>query len=296
MEENGVCSRCGRSSDYVKLIDTIDSNELVKICEECAMIESSVVIRRPSSEQLKNSEKPYSIRQRLSRMAGVDEKPKQKEETSYLKDISLDKLRKPKDYKAILNAKLDQAKRRNQPLNLIDNFNWHIMMARKDRKITRKQLADVIGESETSIKMIEENFLPDDALRIINKIEQYFGVNLRRGSSGIFQKISQDKEAEAPARVLKFDPQASKNITIADLQKMKAIRESETGKDVQKEVNVTELVWRAKSDESMTKEEATEENQETPEEKKSRKSFLDFFKFGKKKKEIPEESVQLYED
>jgi len=222
MEED-FCVRCSRTGEQVKLVDAIYGREVEKICEECAMGENVPLIRRPSSEQLKESEKPYSIKQRLNKMAGIDLRKDEKKD--FARGISLDKLRPAKDYKSILDRRYEATKKRNQPLNLISNFNWHILMARKDKKITRKQLADVIGESESTIRLVEENYLPDDAARVINKIEQYFGMNLRIG--GKLQHSNQQN----PAVVLKFDPEIAKNITIDDLKRMKEEREK-MGSDV----------------------------------------------------------------
>lgn len=220
MEEE-VCFRCERKGDEVKLVDAVYDREIVKICEECAVSENIPMIRKPTSEQIKLSEKPYSVIQRMRRMTRVEEKLKQPEQ-NFSSSINLDKLRKPKDYKAVLASKFQSAKAKNQALNLVDNYNWHIAMARKQRKVSRKQLADAIGESETTVKLIEERFVPDDAMRIINKIEQYLGVRLKKDSQ---MPVASFSSSENPARVLKFDPSTAKNFTIDDLRRMKEARE-----------------------------------------------------------------------
>ena len=208
------CFRCGRKEDKVKLLDAVYEKEIAKICEECSVFENVPIIRKPTSSQIEESQKSYSIGERMRRMRANS---KQEPEKFNPVSISLDKLRKPKDYKSLLDSKFKKAKENNQPLNLVDNYNWHILMTRKKRKIDRKQLANAIGESEEVIRMIEEKFLPDDALRIIAKIEQYLGIKIRTGGEEV--KITQKK-------ILRFDPETTKKITIDDLRRMKEAREN----------------------------------------------------------------------
>ena len=266
------CYKCERSE--VKLLDAIYENEIVKICEECSVIENLPIIRKPSSFQLKESEKPYNVYQRLSRMSGVKREEKKPE-------IKLENLRKPKDYKVELEKKFSIAKSKNIPLNLVDNFNWLISMERKKRKISRKQLADSIGESEEAIKMIENNQMPDDALTIIKKIEQYFGFGLRNQEN--FSKTENSMPKAEPARVLKFDKEATKNLTIDDLRRMKEARENE-GKTENK---VSSLIWQGKT-ENKEDQEIIEETK--AEEKPAKKGIFNFL-FGRTKKEKPGEEI-----
>jgi len=247
MDEEDVCFRCDRSKEEVKLLDAVYGNELVKVCEECSLIENVPIIRKPSSSQLIESEKPFSVRQRLRRMAGLRGEKAEVEKISkitreLIQNINLDNLRKPKDYRQVLDEKFSLAKKRNVPVNLIDNFNWLIMMERKKRKIDRKQLADAIGEPEIAIKMIENKEMPDDSSRIISKIEQYFNIKLRKENEGEerAKEIVREKLGlKIPARVLSFDKEVVKNITISDLKRMKEAR----GKIEGEMKKVENVVW-----------------------------------------------------
>jgi ribosome-binding protein aMBF1 (putative translation factor) len=110
--------------------------------------------------------------------------------------------------------------------NLAENFHWQIMMARRNKAISQRKLAEVIGESETSIKMIEQGELPQNSDKLISKIEQYLRINLRKNTNqqnsqiGIAQN-QKIEEQNPPARIIKYDEKALKNITISDLVKMK---------------------------------------------------------------------------
>ena len=138
-------------------------------------------------------------------------------------------------------------------------------MARKNRKMSRKQVADVIGESESTLRIVEEGLLPDDAMRVINKLEQFFGMNLRTGAVA-----SGGVPGPKPAVVLKFDPATAQNITIDDLKRMKQARE-------QAEASGQEMVV-----------DMTEEKQEEPQKQSGFKKFFKGLFSGKKQPESGE--------
>jgi len=230
----------------VKLVDAVYHDEVVKICEECVILEELPVIRKPSSFQLEASVKPYSVRQRLARMAGV----RLKEEISsdmksqagvcdVRRGITLDNLRKPKDYNKLFQERAEIAKKSNKPLDLVDNWNWHIQMTRRDKKLSLYQVADAIKEQELVLKMIEQGDLPDDANRIITKLEQYFKITLRKSEAE--KEQARIDKVRQPARILNFDKDGMKNITISDLKKMRDAREKA---EIDDEDAARKIAWR----------------------------------------------------
>ena len=64
--------------------------------------------------------------------------------------------------------------------DLIDNFHWHISRARRARGLSRKQVAEAIGEKEDSLKMIENGVLEKDDFMLVNKVQDYLSINLRK--------------------------------------------------------------------------------------------------------------------
>lgn len=246
------CVRCQRNEKVVKLLDAIYENEVVKICEECVAIENIPIIRKPSSFQLKETEKPYTVYQRCSRMAGLPINEERKPERQAAKireikpEITLDNLRKPKDY-----SKLGIVKA-NKPVDLRDNFNWYIQRARRARGISQKQLAATIGESEFVIKMIENGELPDDGLRVIDKMQQFLRINLKKSEAEAEQ--NRIEAVKKPTRILSFDYGAMKNITISDLQRMKLERERLEQEEKEKGF-ASKIVWKGMSKEEREKKE-----------------------------------------
>ena len=291
MEEE-KCFRCEKSESIAKLMDAIYGNEIVKICEECALLENIPILRKPSSFQLKEAEKPYTVSERLRRMAGVNGKTEtiipRLEKKEEVRGITLDRLRKPKDYSEILKQREERAKKRNIPLDLVDNHNWYIQRVRRGRKMTLSQLGGIIGESDSSLKMIEDGFLPDDANRVITKIEQFFKISLRK-SRQLQEIVRIDKarsDIKAPARILSFNPKSLNELTIHDLSKLKQEKEKIDREEMDKEL-ASKIIWQGKSkgerEKDMVETKAEKQiEQEVGEEKKSKKSFWDIFKSKKK--------------
>ena len=160
------CFRCEKSGKEVRLIDAIYENEIVKICERCAIVEGIPIIKKPTTSQLKDSERSSSVYERLKRISGL-KKDEEKHESI------LDQLRQLEEH-----PELEEPEEK-KPFNLIDNFHWQVMRARRNRGLSPKQLAWMIGESETAIKMIEKQELPEDAEKLIRKLEQFFQIKIR---------------------------------------------------------------------------------------------------------------------
>lgn len=220
--EEPVCFKCLRDSSQVKLLDAIDREEIIKICEECAVTEDIPIIRKPSSFQLRTETKPATVYNRMIKMAGL---PQKQDEQDKVKNIAsgLTIPHIENEEQLSIRQRQEIAKQLNQPLNLINNFHWHIQMSRRRKKITSSQLSQAIGESEELIKMIEQGQLPDDVNKIIRKIEQYLGINLEKTKFEAEQ--NRIKSIKQPSRVINFNQESLKEITISDLMNMKKAQE-----------------------------------------------------------------------
>ncbi len=215
------CFKCGKSEEEAKLVDAIAGGEVIKICEDCSKREEIPVIRRPSAQQLKESEKKYTVKERLRRMSGTDKKEK--------KEVTLDDLKK-REIEKVKKEKRDK----NRPLNLVDNFNWEILRARRKEKLTRKQLAEKIQESEAAIKMVENNQLPENSWQLLRRLEQFFQIKLigedtgseeERIKEAINEKFRKNKESEK----LRFNKDTTKKITVGELKKRQEEQEKKEG-------------------------------------------------------------------
>ena len=208
------CSKCGAIGG---LLDVVGGKGVMKMCESCARNEGLPVMRRPSTFALKESERPSGMYERLSKIAGLDAKEhmqkfsfaeKEKKENLKKQESTLKEL-VDKNYSKKVSVT------QTRPDDLIDNFHWVIMRARRMRKITREQLGKEIGESEAAIKLAEDGKMPSNYNILVNKLESFFGIRIRK----------RDYVPEKP-KELDLANATSKELTISDLKEMKAMRET----------------------------------------------------------------------
>lgn len=248
---NMKCFICNRDESEAGLVDVICDREIQRVCEECVISENLPVVQRPSGSQISESQRPRTVRERLSRMAGVPFKSTASQDTGN-PAITLDSLRKPRDYNAILAKKPDLKKRENETAGLVDNFNWHVQMARRARKLSLTQLGSLIGEPELGLRMIEQGVLPDNGMRVIAKLEQFFKIKL--GKTEVEREKARLEKVKSPARVLSFDPESLKSITLADLKKMRDAKEQDDWEQARS------VAWRGRKREEKKKEEKIDDS------------------------------------
>ncbi len=215
------CARCGISGDRATLFDAISKDGVIKICEECAFREDIPIIKRPTSFQLKAAVTPSSVYNRLSNMAGLNPE-EHRQKFSQFPSRRSEPLKKPdvtlrdivdRDYQKRTQGK--EGVKIPRP-DLVDNFHWIIMRARRMKKLSFAQVAKEIAESEQAIENAEKGVLPEDP-RFIRKLESYYGISL-------IKKDPIEQIREKPKNI-NFEDIVSKNLTIADLKDMQ--RETE---------------------------------------------------------------------
>ena len=170
------CVICGKSEVESEIVRAIYSSQIQDICRECAENEGIAVMKKPTAEQLKESERPFTVDERLERLTGVKRKDKSMQ---VIHDF--------------IKAQPRPKKQDYSYLKLIDNFQWHIKNARRRVKISTFQLARDIAESESVIKMIEEGQLPGEPKEVIRKLEQYLRIKLIKGDN---QQVEQKAEVQ----------------------------------------------------------------------------------------------------
>lgn len=75
--------------------------------------------------------------------------------------------------------------------NLVDKFNWHLQMARRNYRLTLKQLSQHIKEPEEVLKKLESGIeLPKpESDKILGKLEQFFRIKLRKENNFMGNEI-----------------------------------------------------------------------------------------------------------
>ena len=204
------CSKCGVSGKEKGLLDVLSSKGVVKLCSSCFKGEDMPVLRRPTTFQLKDSEKEEKIYNPGSRQLNPVKKQTENSEVNLKQLVD-------RNY-----AERVPEEKKPRP-DLVDNFHWVLMRARRAKKITQTQMAKEISESEAAIKMAEKGILPEDDYRLVNKLESFLGVKIVKDN---FRRENAESSRKQPARIVKFDPNAIKELTIDDLKRMKEEKES----------------------------------------------------------------------
>lgn len=225
------CFKCGISSEKSWLSDAIGPEGIVKICRKCSDEEDIPLIRRPSMEQIKTSVSEQPLRDRLALSAGIEVKKIPKEQQEFLS-------RQNTQLKDLVdrNFKLTVPKKPEKREDLISNFHWVIMRARRARKLSPSQLAQGIGEPEIAIKMAEQGNLGKEGDKLISKLESYFGIRLFKRDKrpslvddvGMVLPIREARDklneegyfSEEKRKSLTFDRVLSKDVTLSDLKSM----------------------------------------------------------------------------
>jgi ribosome-binding protein aMBF1 (putative translation factor) len=135
---------------------------------------------------------------------------------------------------------LPDYKKNDVAKELVNNFHWEIGKARKERNMTRLQLANALSVSENVVKMLENGELPTDDFVLINKVQSYLRINLRKDGKSFDAPLrSQLSSTPQPAPVV-AQPTASSvkrpidsNVSLAYLQRMKS-RDAPVQKEMSK--------------------------------------------------------------
>ena len=172
-----------------RIVEVIKEGEIIRMPERQAIEEELFILRRIfEPERREITELP------LSRSI-----PKEREA-------------KPHSVLETWKAKKFSYKRNQVIKDLISNFHWEIIRARRIKGISRKQLAGAIGTSEEEIKTIEMGELPRDDFVLINKIENALRINLRKERKEDFTltKLQEMKEEETEKEKLKSKGKVNK--------------------------------------------------------------------------------------
>jgi len=219
------CFFCGVSGEKVRLFQAIGDEGIVLVCENCAFDENIPIIRKPTTFQLKNSEKPERvIADELARARDPKEIERKrelvrKEEEKKLQNLTLKDI-VDKNYQKKIQKSSGKPR-----VKLIDNFNWILMRSRRSRKLSQQQLAEAISESEIAIKMAEQGTMPEDDFRLINKLENFLSIRIRQNINedlveGERDKLLREKKRQ-PIRIIDFKKDMVENLKIADLKSMR---------------------------------------------------------------------------
>lgn len=179
-----------RAYDGASYVEAIKDGEIIRVPEKVAIMEDLFILRKVVNQ-------PQQSQQNMPNNMSVSSPMRQRESASKSSIMS--------EWK---HGKFG-VKKNNALQDLIPNFNWEISRNRKKNNMTRAKLAQMIQSTEESVKMIELGELPADDFVLISRIEQIFGINLRKNPASIaqvnvtdLQKASEQKKKEAATKTV----------------------------------------------------------------------------------------------
>lgn len=203
------CSGCGISDGVTTLFDVISSEGIVKVCKDC-LSPGSVSLTKPSETQINNIHKKESLYNRLSKDVGLN--PEEHKKNIFGTQQQEDLKKKEVNLRSLIERNLEE----NGPIkktrrdDLIDNFHWVLMRARRMKKMSIFDLAKEIGEREAVVSMAEKGNIPEGGYDFILKLEKALSVRILKPE--IAERIENQKTQ------LGFDKTSSNDVTIADLR------------------------------------------------------------------------------
>lgn len=219
------CFVCGISEEKAKLFDAVSDEGIAKICERCSFDENIPLIKRATSFQMKQSERPRgSVYERMRNISGVAERENRLENRKFGIEKQNVTLRDIVDR----GYNKDVPKKIERP-DLVFNFHWAIMTGRRRKKLSQKQLAENIGESEDAIKLAEQGILPNDENKLAKKLEAFLEIVIIKRKSEE-ERIYVKKEGVAEISFEPLSPkeiakEEKKELTISDLKELKMKKE-----------------------------------------------------------------------
>lgn len=188
-----------QDSEYV---EAIKDGEIVRVPERIAVLEDLFILRKINNNPQSNNVSPPIQNSSIKNREPI------------IKSSSI-----MTDWK---HGKFG-SKKNNAAQDLISNFNWEISKNRKSKNFTRLKLAQMINATEEQIKMLELGELPNDDFVLISRIEQVFGINLRKNPGSIaqvsladLQKRNEEKKKEkSPSNLFK---ESSHNLAGNDIE------------------------------------------------------------------------------
>lgn len=307
------CEKCGVSDERFPLFDVVLGEKIVQRCKRCAQIDDLLIIKPASGELGIPPERHQSVYERMTKISGVKRDLSQVKKVDKrevfgttvepsLRDLVEKNLEKKREEE---KNKDDKVMRRN---DLVENYHWVVMRARRAKKITHEQLAEKIAEPALVLARLERGLLPEKDV-VLRKVERALGIRLFKLKEGekdeyFSSMVSEDLLNSVSKSGLELSPEDADALKIADLKKL----EKEQGKEKKsywerfkrkkkKEEKAEEVkIEVEEKKEEKKKESKVDEAEEEKAEEKPKKASLFERLFLRKKPEYSEEEEINVED
>jgi ribosome-binding protein aMBF1 (putative translation factor) len=174
------CSICGSNTEEVHKV--VYGNGISEVCKSCMIIEGLSPIEKPTQFQLDKAEQRYSVHERMMKLSGLDK----------LNPVSRDH---EIAQRHIAKIKVPEKKQLSELL--FPNYDWTIMMARRRRKMTSKQLSEITRISINEIDSMEKGILPKNFERNARIFEEVLGIVILKETEAKYKiQMPEKKKSE----------------------------------------------------------------------------------------------------
>lgn len=207
------CYKCGVSDAKALLFGVVLTEKIDKICKKCSHKEDLPLILKTNVTE--ETEPRLTVHERLAKLANIDLKKKPENEELKKEETKLNEIVSRNFRRTIGTNTLKD--------DLVDNFHWFIMRARRGKHMSQKELAEEIRESEVLVRMAERGIINE--MDIVKKFEVVLSIRLRKIIEHEDPEEIDHSEFEIKEDSDKFSVDKFKGLRIQDLQEMKQDRE-----------------------------------------------------------------------
>lgn len=213
------CGICEGDFPEEEMRKVIFNEGITNVCSGCYR-EDMPMFEKPDMDKLRGIYNRRAMYKRLSESAGVKDIEEHKKRISeFGKDSAIIR---DAPLRRIVNRNLAETKiQKNE--NLVDNFHWIIMRARRSKKISQKQLAEEIQEPEEIIAMSERGIISPANGILVKKLEEFLRIKIlkkpaeNKGLSD-YDKIKMDMISKLKEGN-EIDIDMAKNLNMEDIGK-----------------------------------------------------------------------------
>ena len=167
-----VCFKCGISKDKAILFDVISPKGIVTICNACYKHENMPLVEKHDFS-VRDANHFKTVRERLIAASGIENV----EQKTFEENKNI--LKKNMELKQVVDTNYMETLKEVEPReDLLKNFHWVVMRARRKKHLTQGQFAEALGEPEIAIKTFEQGVIGSEGDALIKKVEKFLDINL----------------------------------------------------------------------------------------------------------------------